>query len=129
MAESKLFVGHVEVVALTDNSRDFPIPLSELFPNAPADAWAPFRQRYPEVFSGPDTWHNHYGCYLLRSQGRTILVDTGLGSKATNPGAVNKYGGASMDGSWQNCTPPVSVPRRWTLSSSRTCIPTMSAGT
>jgi hypothetical protein len=43
MAESKLFVGHVEVVALTDNSRDFPLPLSELFPNVPADAWAPFR--------------------------------------------------------------------------------------
>jgi glyoxylase-like metal-dependent hydrolase (beta-lactamase superfamily II) len=97
MAESKLLVGHVEIVALTDNAADFPIPLSKLFPNVPADAWAPFRQRYPDLFSGPDTWHNHYGCYLLRSQGRTILVDTGLGSKATNPGAVNMFGGG-VDG-------------------------------
>ena len=78
MAESKLFVGRVEVLALTDRELDFPIPLSELFPNVPAEDWVPFRQRYPEVFSGPDTWHNHFGCYLLRSQGRTILVDTGI---------------------------------------------------
>ena len=97
MAENKLFVGNVEVLALTDHAGDFPMPLSQLFPNVPADAWEPFRQRYPEVFSGPDTWHNHYGCYLLRSQGRTILVDTGLGSKATNPGAVHKYAGG-VDG-------------------------------
>ena len=68
-----------------------------LFPTVPADAWAPFRQRYPELFNGPDIWRNHYGCYLLRSQGRTILVDTGLGSKATNPGAVNLFGGG-IDG-------------------------------
>lgn len=97
MAENKLFVGHVEVLALTDSAGDFPMPLSQLFPTVPADAWAPFRQRYPELFSGPDTWHNHYGCYLLRSQGRTILVDTGLGSKATNPGAVHTFAGG-IDG-------------------------------
>lgn len=97
MAENKLFVGQVEVLALTDSAGDFPLPLSQLFPSVPADAWAPFRQRYPELFSGPDTWHNHYGCYLLRSQGRTILVDTGLGSKATNPGAVNMFAGG-IDG-------------------------------
>src|SRR4029453_211021 len=41
------------------------------------------------------TWRNHYGCYLLRSQGRTILVDTGPGSQATSPGAVQKFGGGS----------------------------------
>jgi hypothetical protein len=52
MPEGKLLVGNVEVVALTDNAADFPIPLSQLFANVPADAWAPFRQRYPELFSG-----------------------------------------------------------------------------
>ena len=97
MAENKLFVGNVEVVPLTDNAGDFPMPLSQLFLTVPADAWGPFRQRYPELFNGPDTWRNHYGCYLLRSQGCTILVDTGLGSKATNPGAVNMFGGG-IDG-------------------------------
>ena len=98
MAESKLFVGRVEVLALTDSELDFPMaPLSELFPNVPAEDWVPFRQRYPEVFSGPDTWHNHFGCYLLRSQGRTVLVDTGIGSKATNPGMVTTLAGG-VDG-------------------------------
>ncbi len=89
MPESKLSVGNVEILALTDQRVvDYPLPLSELFPDVPAEAWAPFRQHYPEVFSGPDTWRSHYGCYLLRSQGRTILVDTGAGSTATNPGMV-----------------------------------------
>jgi hypothetical protein len=36
MAESKLFVGSVEVLALTDSAGDFPFPLSQLFPTVPA---------------------------------------------------------------------------------------------
>lgn len=97
MAEGKLFVGSVEVVALTDGAGEFPFPLSQLFPTVSAEAWAPFRHRYPELFPGPDTWHNHFGCYLLRSQGRTILVDTGIGSHATNPGMITTLAGG-MDG-------------------------------
>lgn len=97
MAEGTLFVGNVEVVALTDGEGEFPLTLSQLFPAVPADAWAPFRQRYPELFPRPDTWHNHYGCYVLRSQGRTILVDTGIGSHATNPGMITTLAGG-VDG-------------------------------
>ena len=97
MAEGKLTVGNVDVLALTDGEGDFPFPLSQLFPGVSAEAWAPFRQRYPELFGGPDTWRNHFGCYLLRAQGRTILVDTGIGSQATNPGMVNMLAGG-MDG-------------------------------
>jgi glyoxylase-like metal-dependent hydrolase (beta-lactamase superfamily II) len=97
MAEGKLFVGSVEVLALTDGEGEFPFPLSQLFPSVPAEAWAPFRQRYPELFPGPDTWHNHFGCYLLRSQGQIILVDTGIGSAATNPGMVSTLAGG-VDG-------------------------------
>jgi glyoxylase-like metal-dependent hydrolase (beta-lactamase superfamily II) len=97
MTESKLSVGNVEVLALTDGEGDFPFPLSQLFPSVSAQDWVPFRQRYPELFSGPDTWRNHYGCYVLRSQGRTILVDTGIGSKTTNPGMINTLAGG-VDG-------------------------------
>lgn len=93
MAEGRVFIGHVEILALTDVEVDLPIPLSQLHPTVPPEAWAPFRQRYPEVFGGPDTWHVHFGGYLLRSQGRTILVDTGLGSHGTNPGAVTAFAG------------------------------------
>ena len=67
MAEGRLTVGSVDVLALTDGGGDFPFPLSQLFPGVAAEAWEPYRQRYPELFGGPDTWRNHYGCYLLRS--------------------------------------------------------------
>lgn len=88
MAEPALTVGSVTITALTDGGGDFPFPLPQLFPGVPGDAWEPYRQRYPEVFAGPETWRNHYGCYLLRSGGRTILVDTGIG-----PGPVQILGG------------------------------------
>ena len=97
MTEGKLVVGHVEVLALTDGEGAFPIPLSQLFPAVSAEAWTPFQHRYPDLFAGPDTWHNHYGCYVLRSQGRTILVDTGIGSHATNPGMITTLAGG-VDG-------------------------------
>lgn len=97
MAEGQLTVGRVEILALTDGEGPFPIPLSQLFPTVPPAAWAPFQQRYPGLFAGPDTWHNHYGCYVLRSQGRIILVDTGIGSHATNPGMVTTLAGG-VDG-------------------------------
>jgi glyoxylase-like metal-dependent hydrolase (beta-lactamase superfamily II) len=89
MAGARLLVGNMEVLALTDRAGDFPFPLGQLFPDVPAEAWTPFVQRFPELFSGSDCWHNHYICYILRSRGRTILVDTGVGSQATNPGLIN----------------------------------------
>jgi glyoxylase-like metal-dependent hydrolase (beta-lactamase superfamily II) len=95
MPESRFSVGNVEIVALTDIEVDLPIPLSQLFPDVPLAAWAPHRQRYPEVFPRPDTLHPHFGGFLLRSQGRTILVDTGMGSAATNPGAVATFAGGA----------------------------------
>ena len=86
---SKLTVGNVEIVALTDGEGPFPFKLSQVFPTAKAAQWEPFRKRYPQLFVDADTWHNHYGCYLVRSRGRTILVDTGIG-----PGPVEILGGA-----------------------------------
>jgi glyoxylase-like metal-dependent hydrolase (beta-lactamase superfamily II) len=97
MLDGQLHVGQVEILALTDGEGAFPLPLSQLFPTVSAEEWTPFQQRYPEVFAGPDTWHNHFGCYLIRSQGQTILVDTGIGSLATNPGMVNTLAGG-VDG-------------------------------
>jgi glyoxylase-like metal-dependent hydrolase (beta-lactamase superfamily II) len=93
MPESRLSVGNVEILSITDIDVDFPIPLTQLFPDVPLEAWAPYKHRYPEMFIGPDHWRVHFGGFLLRSQGRTILVDTGLGSNETNPGAVAAFGG------------------------------------
>ena len=93
--ENRLLVGNVEVFALTDGEQPYPFTLDQLFPTVPAEAWAPFHQRYPQAFAESDRWHNHCGGYLLRSQGRTILVDTGKGSRVSNPGFVHSLGGGN----------------------------------
>lgn len=84
MAGSKLSVGNVEILVLQDNETTF--PLSMVFPNVS-----------PEAFSGNESLRIHFDCFLIRSEGRTILVDTGLGSNATNPGSVAAFGGG-VDG-------------------------------
>lgn len=91
MLKGCLSIGRVEVLALIDRVGDCIFPLSKIFPDIPHEAWSPFRYRYPELFSGPDTWRNHYLCYVLRSEGCTIIVDTGIGSVTTNPGMVTAF--------------------------------------
>ena len=95
MAASKLSVGNAEILVLHDN--ESALPLSMTFPDVPALAWAPYQERYPEGFKGAENLRIHFECYLVRSQGQTILVDTGLGSSATNPGSVEAFGGG-VDG-------------------------------
>ena len=90
MPESRLSVGNVEILALHDNQSA--LPLNQTFPGVPAEAWAPYQRRYPDGFSGTDNLRVHFESYLIRSQGRTILVDTGMGSAATNPGGVSNSG-------------------------------------
>ena len=79
MPEGRIRVGEVEVVGLSDATLDYPWPLEELFPAAPAAAWDEYRQRFPEMFGGPSVYRTDYTCYLLRTPGRTLLVDTGMG--------------------------------------------------
>jgi glyoxylase-like metal-dependent hydrolase (beta-lactamase superfamily II) len=51
---------------------------SELYPEVPGASWEPFRTLYPDLFSGT-TWRLPCTCFLVRSAGTTVLVDTGLG--------------------------------------------------
>ncbi len=91
MPINRCSVGNVEILCLTDIDLDFPIPLSQAFPAVPQGDWAPWRHRYSEIFPRPDCWHVHFNSFLLRSQGRTILVDTGIGSAATNASAIAAF--------------------------------------
>ena len=88
LVECRVSVGNVEVLGLTDAIVDSARGLKQLFPDVPLEAWAPYRERYPEVFSAADSWRGHFGCYLIRSQGRTVLVDTGIGDRTTNPNFI-----------------------------------------
>jgi glyoxylase-like metal-dependent hydrolase (beta-lactamase superfamily II) len=87
MSDFSLKVGGVEIVALSDMKLPFPMPLTQLFPTAPAEAWTPYKEQYPDAFDG-DHMLIEIGCYLLRSDGRTILIDTGYGE-----GPIEAIGG------------------------------------
>jgi glyoxylase-like metal-dependent hydrolase (beta-lactamase superfamily II) len=67
-------VGNVEIMALSDGKLEF--DLCNFFPTIPEDQWTPYEAHL----------HDHrvrfnLGSYLIRSGGRTILVDTGLGPR------------------------------------------------
>ena len=87
MSQFTLNVGGVEIVALSDMNLPFPTPLAELFPTTDAEDWTPYKERYPDTFDG-EHMLIEIGCYLLRSQGRTILIDTGYGE-----GPIESIGG------------------------------------
>lgn len=50
----------------------------ELYPDVPAEAWQPYRAQYPRLFA-EDAWRLPCGSFLVRAEGTTILVDTGVG--------------------------------------------------
>ena len=87
MSNFALKVGGVEIVALSDMNLPFPMPLAQLFPTASDEAWAPYREWYPDAFDG-DHMLIEIGCYLARSRNRTILIDTGYGE-----GPIEAIGG------------------------------------
>ena len=87
MSDFTMKVGGVEIVALSDMNLPFPMPLTQLFPDAPAEAWAPYKESYPDAFDG-DHMLIEIGCYLLRFGGRVILIDTGYGE-----GPIEAIGG------------------------------------
>lgn len=87
MTGDTITIGSVEIISIVDVEIDHPLGLDHIFPEVPSSAWGPYRQRYPGAFGGPSVWRVQMGGYLLRSQGRTILVDTGLGPAGALMGA------------------------------------------
>src|SRR5438876_232725 len=68
-------VGSVEIMQLTDGMLEF--DLCNFFPTIPSDDWTEYQTHLT---------HEHkvrfnLGSYLIRADGRTILVDTGLGPR------------------------------------------------
>jgi len=84
---SSVRVGNVEIIVLLDLS--FAFPYSAFFPAVPADKWPPYRAMYPRSDQGDNFATNGQG-FVVRSAGRTLLIDTGLG-----PGPHAMAGGAA----------------------------------
>lgn len=72
-------VGDVAVTALQDGSGPFFQPPSKAFPDAAADAWRRAMELDPAAVAPDGGWMLQFRCFLVRSAGRTILVDAGIG--------------------------------------------------
>ena len=70
---SRVTVGNVDIMAVLDLVPP-PRQPEAMFPDVPADAWAPYQDILEE-----GQLQLYYGVWVVRSQGQTILVDTGMG--------------------------------------------------
>lgn len=79
MTTQQVTVGNVQITALLD-VRTSPAP-AMMFPSIEAGDWDQYRQLYPWAFNS-ETGNivSNATSYLVRSQGRTILVDLALGA-------------------------------------------------
>jgi len=66
--------------------------LGELYPETPVEAWEPYRELYPDLFAGT-RWRLPCTCYLVRSAGRVVLVDTGAGPPGSWGWTAEQEGG------------------------------------
>jgi glyoxylase-like metal-dependent hydrolase (beta-lactamase superfamily II) len=66
--------------------------LGELYPETPAEAWAPYRGLYADLFTGT-RWRLPCTCYLVRSADRVVLVDTGVGPPGSWGWRAEREGG------------------------------------
>jgi glyoxylase-like metal-dependent hydrolase (beta-lactamase superfamily II) len=71
-------VGRFEVIAILDAEMPDE-PVGEAFPGAPADALAAARTAFPGVYTDDGRWHLRIRAWVVRDDGGSVLVDTGIG--------------------------------------------------
>ncbi len=72
----KINVGNCEIISFTDITMQF--PWSMFFPSLREDDYEPYRDLYPACY-GDRGYKTDAGAYAIRSSGKTVVVDTGLG--------------------------------------------------
>ena len=77
MARNKLTIGNVEITSLSDGILEF--DLCNFFPAIPKEDWDPYGSHLTEEHKV----RFNLACFVVRSDGKTIVVDTGLGPKPT----------------------------------------------
>lgn len=93
MTHGSLRVGRVEIVSLCDGVT-FGGAREESFPGVRDEIWEGSRARYPWAFGEGDRWRLHVHATLLRSEGRTTMVDTGVGPETAPAFAWSQVSGA-----------------------------------
>jgi glyoxylase-like metal-dependent hydrolase (beta-lactamase superfamily II) len=77
---ARLQIGNVEVWALPDGAANLGGHAGYALDGEPPIDWGPVSERNPEAAHGHEHhWRIHNNCYLIRSSGRTIVVDLGVG--------------------------------------------------
>jgi glyoxylase-like metal-dependent hydrolase (beta-lactamase superfamily II) len=71
-------VGDIRVTALLDGLGDIE-PITEAFPDVPAEQVLAYRDRYPGTYGANDAWRLRIRAWLIRAPDALILVDTGIG--------------------------------------------------
>ena len=85
MPNNVIRVGNVEIMSLSDGMLEF--DLCNFFPTIPEDSW----QGHESDLTEEHKVRFNLGSFLIRSQGRTILVDSGSGPfVAVWPGATDE---------------------------------------
>jgi glyoxylase-like metal-dependent hydrolase (beta-lactamase superfamily II) len=70
-------VGEVTLTSLPD-AVGLLAACDDAYPDVPLEGWDPFRPEYPDLFSGR-YWRLPVACTLVQSDGRSLLVDAGVG--------------------------------------------------
>ena len=78
MAAHTIRVGNVEITSLSDGMLEF--DLCNFFPSIDRDSWSP----YDHHLTSEHKVRFNLASFLVRSDGRTLLVDTGLGPKESS---------------------------------------------
>lgn len=94
MADYSISVGNVEVLSVLDGY-SFKRNPTQTFPETDIERW----REFPEILDADDQIQSRYGSVVIRSQGKLIIVDTGM---QTEPGGglladMNAKGVAAAD--------------------------------
>ena len=73
MPNNKIHVGNVEMVSVSDGNGDREPTF--VFPDSDMNTW---RSEFSELLDNDGHLHPRYGSVIIRSDGKLILVDTGL---------------------------------------------------
>ena len=89
MASDTIAIGNVEITSLSDGFMEY--DLCNFFPSVPPEKWQP----YDDALTSEHKVHFPLTSFLVRSDGRNILVDTGMGP--TVPDAPEGVWGELLD--------------------------------
>lgn len=108
MTFDRVDIGHVELLALLDGVGEDE-PITDAFPDAPADELLSYRDRYPGVYAENGRWQLWIRAWLIRHPGGVILVDTGIGRAGAPGPAWFGAPGLVPDALRETGTPPDAV--------------------